>query len=154
VLVLACGDGTHAIAAAERGARVVAVDRDAEQLDLGQRAAAKARVDVEWIEADLTADPLPGGPFDVVMVFEYLDRTRMPEFLEAVRPGGLFLYETFLEQQRELGWGPTSDDHLLQAGELWSLVQPFEILLGREVLEILDGRTKAVASVLAQRPME
>jgi hypothetical protein len=31
-------------------------------------------------------------------------------------------------------------------------VEPFEILLAREVLEVLDGRSSAVASVLAQRP--
>jgi hypothetical protein len=35
---------------------------------------------------------------------------------------------------------------------LWTLVGDFEIVLAREVLETLDGRAKAVASILAQRP--
>ncbi len=154
VLDLACGDGTHAIAAAERGAEVVAVDIDPERLKAAETAAGKAGVTVQWLMADLTKDPLPDGQFDVVMIFNYLDRERIPQFLEAVKPGGYFMSETFLEQQRDLGWGPTSDDHLLKSGELWSLVKPFEIVLAREVLEILDGRTKAIASILAQRPRE
>lgn len=154
VLDLACGDGTEAIAAARRGAHVIAIDNDPQRIETAQRAAAKAHVEVEWIRGDLTSDPLPEGPFDVVMMFEYLDRARMPDFLARVRPGGFFLGETFLVQQRELGWGPTSDEHLLTSGEFWSLVEPLEIVLAREVLEILDGHTKAVSSILARRPLE
>lgn len=152
VLDIACGRGRHAIAAAERGAQVVAVDNDAQKLEVAAKAARKANVSVDWIELDLERDPLPDGRFDLVMVFNYLDRRRMAEFLEAVKPGGYFLAETFLEQQRDLGWGPTSDSHLLKRGELWSLVSPFEIVLAREVLEILNGYPSALSSVLAQRP--
>jgi 2-polyprenyl-3-methyl-5-hydroxy-6-metoxy-1,4-benzoquinol methylase len=154
VLDLACGTGNHAIAAAERGAEVVAVDSDPQRLKAAEEAARKANVSVQWVHADLTRDPLPDGEFDVVMMFSYLDRDRMPQFLEAVKPGGYFLSETFLEQQRDLGWGPTSDEHLLKTGELWSLVGQFEIVLAREVLEMLDGRSRAVSSILAQRPLE
>jgi hypothetical protein len=88
------------------------------------------------------------------MQFNFLDRGRLPEFLAVVKPGGYFAADTFLEQQREMGWGPTSDEHLLKRGELWSLVGSFEIILVREALEVLDGRTRAVASVLARRPLE
>ena len=153
VLDLACGTGVHAIAAAKQGAKVVGVDADPGSLEVAETAAAKANVTVKWVQADLTADPVPDGPYDVVMAFSYLDRAQMPRFLDAVKPGGYFMLETFLEQQRELGWGPTADEHLLKSGELWSLVEPFEIVLAREVLEILDGRSRAVASILAQRPL-
>jgi 2-polyprenyl-3-methyl-5-hydroxy-6-metoxy-1,4-benzoquinol methylase len=154
VLDLGCGQGCHAIAAAQRGATVVGMDIDGDQLQEAEIAARNANVSVEWVQADLTAAQLPAGSFDVVMQFNYLDRSRLPDFLAAVRPGGYYQAEAFLEQQRDLGWGPTSDAHLLKRGELWSLVGNYEIVLAREVLEILDGRTRAVASVLAQRPME
>ena len=154
VLDLACGRGSHAIAAAQRGAQVVAVDIDDDRLRDAERTARKAGVTVEWIKADLTRDRLPEGPFDLVMQFDYLDRARLPDFLDLVRPGGYFAAETFLEMQRELGWGPTSDEHLLKPAELWSLVGRFEIVLAREVHETLDGRTKAIASILAKCPSE
>ncbi|MFQ6045073.1 MAG: class I SAM-dependent methyltransferase [Gemmatimonadales bacterium] len=152
VLDVACGSGRHAIAAALRGADVVAVDADRDKLHQAERNARRQRLAIRWIEADLTSDPLPEGPFDVVMMFNYLDRSRMTKFLDAIRPGGHFLGETFLDWQRTLGWGPTSDEHLLRSGELMSLVEPLEIILGREVLEILDGHPRWIASVLAYRP--
>jgi 2-polyprenyl-3-methyl-5-hydroxy-6-metoxy-1,4-benzoquinol methylase len=154
VLDLACGRGNEAIAAAQRGAQVIAIDIDDDRLRDAERAARKVDVTVEWIKADLTRDRLPDGPFDLVMQFDYLDRSRLPDFLDLVKPGGYFAAETFLEAQRELGWGPTSDEHLLKPAEFWSLVGQFEIVLAREVHETLDGRTKAISSILARRPSE
>ncbi len=150
VLDLACGEGRHARAAAERGARVEAVEVDAERLARAKKAGRKHRRRIRWRVHDLERDPPPKGPFDVVMVFYYLDRQRFPTFLNAVKPGGHLLAETFLEQQRTLESGPTSDDHLLGQGELVSLVRPFQIVHAREVLEIIDGRPRFVASVLAR----
>ncbi len=152
VLDLACGHGRHAIAAASLGAAVVAVDADADRISAGRRAGRS--LPIEWVCADLHTFPLEPGAFDVVMVFNYLDRARMPDMRAAVRPWGFLLCETFLEAQREHGWGPTSDDHLLRSGELLRLVEPFEIILSREALDFVGGRPMAVASVLAQRTGE
>lgn len=151
VLDLACGGGRHAIAAAELGAQVTAVDADAGRLRNARRAAQHRRLQVEWIEADLTRYQLEECAYDLVMVFNYLDRARMPSFARAVRPGGYFILETFLESQRQFGWGPQSDEHLLRRGELPRLLEPLEVVLSREALDFSDGRPMAVASVLAQR---
>ena len=150
MLDLACGKGRHAIAAATRGGVVRAVDSDAEILSAARRAAGDLAI--EWVTADLTQYELTEAAYDVVMVFNYLDRGRMPDFRRAVRQGGYLLYETFLEEQREHGWGPTSADHLLRRGELMTLAGPFEIVLAREALEFVGGRPMAVASILARRP--
>ena len=131
---------------------MIAIDPDADLLREAEAAATKSKVTVDWVHADPARDPLPPGQFDLVMQYKDLDRSRLPHLLDAVKPGGYVELEAFLERQRDLGWGPTSDVHLLKAGELWSLVQDFEIMLAREVLEILDGRTRAVASILARRP--
>jgi hypothetical protein len=88
------------------------------------------------------------------MAFLYLDRSRMPAFLDAVKPGGWFLSETFLRTQTQYGWGPTSADHLLGHGEFLKLVAPFEVTLSREGTEISNGRPMDVAGVLAQRPSD
>ena len=153
VLDLACGAGRHAVASALRGANVVAVDQDPERLEALERAAAQRRVSIDVIRADLkTWDP-GRDAYDVVLLFNYLDRQRMPDFLDAVRPGGYLLAETYLEQQRLQGWGPRSDEHLLVSGELMRLTGRFELILGREVIETIDGRPAALASVFAQRPV-
>jgi hypothetical protein len=62
------------------------------------------------------------------------------------------MIESFLAAQRELGWGPASEDHLLLPGELAGLAAPLRVLHGREALEPIDAeRWRAVASVLAVR---
>lgn len=152
VLDVACGNGRHALAAALRGARVDAVDRDDERLGALERLAAQHRVAVDVVRADLTTWDPGQERYDVVMVFNYLDRGKMPAFCAAVRPGGYLLAETFLEQQRLQGWGPQSDDHLLASGELMQLTADFDLILAREVIEMIDGRPAALASVFAQRP--
>lgn len=155
VLDLACGQGRHALAAAALGARVTAVDRDEAKLAVARELAEDSGSTIEWRIADLEAEWPEFGRFDAVLVFNYLDRARMPRVVELVAPGGFLLMETFLTTQREFGWGPTSDDHLLRPGELPGLVAPLRVLHGREALEAIDAeRWRAVASVVAVRSKE
>ncbi|MEO6068194.1 MAG: class I SAM-dependent methyltransferase [Gemmatimonadota bacterium] len=152
VLDLACGEGRHAVGAALLGATVVAVDRDAPALERGQELAMARGLEIDWREVDLTG-PWPAlGTFDVVLAFNYLDRARVGDLLALVAPGGALLMETFLVAQRHLGWGPQSDEHLLNPGELLTLLAPLAVAHGREVVEPLEGdRWRAVASAFAQR---
>ncbi|MBX3148322.1 MAG: class I SAM-dependent methyltransferase [Gemmatimonadales bacterium] len=152
VLDLASGPGRHALAAAALGATVVAVDRDAGRLAEGRAESERRKLIVEWVQADLEG-PWPDlGQFDVVLVFNYLDRARMPAVARLLKPGGYLLFETFLEVQRQLGWGPTSDAHLLKYGEAAALIAPLTLVHGREVFEPADNaQWAAVSSILAQR---
>ena len=92
------------------------------------------------------------GTFDVLLLFNYLDRARMSSLTDFLRPGGLFMMETFLEDQKAFDWGPTSDDHLLKRGELANLLPAFDVLHGREALEPVEGvHWSAVAAILARK---
>jgi tellurite methyltransferase len=150
VIDLACGRGRHSLAAAERGARVVGIDSDPVKLAAASQQATAKGLTIEWQELDLAGAWPPLGSFDAVLVFNYLDRASMPRILQLVAPGGLLIMETFLEAQREAGWGPTSQKHLLRPGELARLVAPLTVIHGREALEPIDSeRWRAVASVIA-----
>ena len=152
MLDLACGAGRHALAAAELGARVVAVDRDAALIEAARAEATRRRLAIEWVEADLEKTWPDLGAFDVVLLFNYLDRDRMHAVRDVVAPGGLLMMETFLVVQKQLGWGPTRDAHLLKPGEIARLVAPFEVIHAREAFEPADeAQWAALASVLAQR---
>ena len=153
VLDLACGTGRHALAAAGLGARVTAIDRDPAQLEIARNEARVRGAEVDWRELDFEAEWPDLGIFDVVLVFNYLDRQLMPRIVERVGPASLLMYETFLDTQKEFGWGPANDAHLLHSGELGRLVSPLLALHGREVVEPADNaRWIALGSVLAQRP--
>jgi tellurite methyltransferase len=150
VIDLACGEGRHSLAAAKLGAKVLAVDRDPLKLASLRQQAADAGFALDVRELDLEGEWPELGSFDAVLVFNYLDRASMPRILRLVAPGGLLMMETFLEAQREAGWGPTSERHLLRPGELARLVVPLTVVHGREALEAVDsGRWRAVASVIA-----
>jgi SAM-dependent methyltransferase len=130
----------------------VAIDRDPAKLAAGAQHATAKGLTIDWRELDLEGPWPELGTFDAVLVFNYLDRASMPRILQLVAPGGLLMMETFLEAQREAGWGPSSQKHLLRPGELARLVAPFSIVHGREALETVDAeRWRAVASVLAER---
>jgi 2-polyprenyl-3-methyl-5-hydroxy-6-metoxy-1,4-benzoquinol methylase len=152
VLDLACGEGRHSLAAAALGAQVIGIDRDPAKLATARERAAAARLTIDWRQLDLEGEWPELGTFDAVLVFNYLDRASMPRILGLVAPGGRLMMETFLEAQRDSGWGPTSERHLLRAGELARLVAPLTIVHGREVFEAVDsGRWQAVASVIAKK---
>jgi 2-polyprenyl-3-methyl-5-hydroxy-6-metoxy-1,4-benzoquinol methylase len=151
VVDLACGAGRHSIAAARLGAKVLAVDRDVHQLAEGRARAVEEGLSIDWRELDLEGPWPELGTFDAVLVFNYLDRASMPRILRLVAPGGLLMMETFLEAQREAGWGPTSVGHLLRPGEVMRLVDPLKIVHGREALEPVDSnRWQAIASIVAR----
>ena len=149
---MACGAGRHAIAAAERGAIVVAVDRDPARLAEGRAEASKRRLTIEWKQVDLDGPWPDFGQFDVVLMFNYLNRSRMSSATSAVAVGGALVFETFLEIQRQLGWGPKQEAHLLKFGEISGLVAPLVVTFGREAFEPADNaQWAAVASVVAHR---
>ncbi len=155
VVDLACGRGRHCIAAAESGAHAIGVDRNPSFLaDL--RAAARTRgLRVDTIRADLERSakfPLKPGCCAVILVFRFLFRPLAPRIEEALRPGGLLLFETFTVHQRQFAAGPRNPAFLLDAGEL-----P-ELFPGLEVLEFWEGVTDgsspaAVARLAARKPV-
>ncbi len=117
VLDLAAGRGRHAIFFAERGHKVTAVDRDVSRLP--------DHPNIERLEADLEDGspwPLPDRRFGGVVVTNYLHRPLMPQLLEAVAPGGVLLYQTFMEGNERFG-KPSRPEHLLRDGELLELVR-------------------------------
>jgi 2-polyprenyl-3-methyl-5-hydroxy-6-metoxy-1,4-benzoquinol methylase len=65
VLYLCCGHGRHAVRLAQRGYRVTGLDLSAYHIRLAKAAAREARVDVEWVRADLR--DVPRGPFHAVI---------------------------------------------------------------------------------------
>jgi SAM-dependent methyltransferase len=131
---------------------VVAIDRDPLKLASLRERATGAGFSIDVREFNLEGEWPDLGTFDAVLVFNYLDRASMPRILRLVAPGGLLMMETFLEAQREAGWGPTSTSHLLRPGELARLVAPLTVVHGREVIEPVDsGRWRAVASIIAQK---
>ena len=106
VLDLACGEGRHSLAAAARARRSSAWTRmspASPERESSPRRTASPSIGAWWISRSQWPD---FGTFDAVLMFNYLDRARLPQIRELVAAGGFLMIETFLAAQRELGWGP------------------------------------------------
>ena len=93
VLDVAAGNGNCSIAAARRGARVVASDLTPAMVQLGQARTAAEGLDIEWVEADVEDLPFEPGRFDcVTSVFGAMIAPRpeivASEMFRVAKPGG------------------------------------------------------------------
>jgi SAM-dependent methyltransferase len=93
VLDVAAGDGNFALAAARKGATVVASDLSPGMLERGRARSAELGFEVEWVEADAEDLPFEDGRFDCVgSVFGAMIAPRpervASELFRAARPGG------------------------------------------------------------------
>lgn len=116
VLDVAAGTGNAAIPAAATGAEVVASDLTPELLEIGQRRAAEAGVQLRWVEADAEALPFEDGEFDVVLscvgaMFAPHHQQTADELLRVCRPGGTIAM---------INWTPTG-----LIGQLLKTLRPF-----------------------------
>ena len=130
VLDLAAGSGRHTRLMLERGYQnITAADIDTTRLaDLARRA------EVTVIACDLEGAPWPFAPesFAGIIVTNYLWRPGLASLIATLRPGGVLIYETFMQGQEKLG-RPRNPDFLLQPGELRRRLKPHcEIVAFRE----------------------
>jgi len=73
---------------------------------------------------DLEAAPWPYAPgrFDGIVVTNYLHRPLIAALLDALRPGGVLIYETFALGNEKLG-RPSNPEFLLRPHELLQWVE-------------------------------
>ena len=93
VLDVGAGSGNAAIPAARTGAQVIACDLTPELLEVGQKSAAEAGVELTWETADAEALPYADGQFDAVLsclgvMFAPHHQTAADELIRVCRPGG------------------------------------------------------------------
>lgn len=142
-LDLACGRGRHARLLASLGHRVTALDRDREAL-----AALDGVAGVRSVCADLEDGspwPLAGRRFAGIVVANYLYRPLFRHLIEALAPGGVLIYETFMAGNERFG-KPSNAEFLLAPGELL-------VSFARELTLVAfeQGRTERPKAAMVQR---
>lgn len=144
VLDHACGSGRHARWLARRGFMVEATDRDRVALVAldGEAGVSTREVDLEqgqW--------PYAGKTFDAVVVTNYLFRPRFDLLLEALVPGGVLIYETFMIGNERFG-KPSNPEFLLAPGELLQRVAGWHVV-AFEQGEVSAPRPAAIQRICA-----
>jgi len=147
-LDIAMGTGRNAIYLARMGFQVEGVDASVEAVNEALAHARAEGVSIQTRIEDLEKIPyLDEEAYDLVICFNYLQRSLMPQLRNWVKPGGMVVYETFIVDQARFG-RPRNPDHLFRHNELLHTFRDFRVLQYRE--GVLEGRN-AVASIVAQK---
>ena len=133
-LDVACGNGRHALYLAANGFDVDAIDRDRESLATLSNAAAQrhlSRVAVKEVDLERTTDERPEFPanaYDVILVSFYLHRPLFPWLVDALKPKGVLLYETFTIENYVRHRHPRRWEFCLAQNELLRLTSSLRVL--------------------------
>jgi tellurite methyltransferase len=147
-LDVAMGAGRNAVYLARMGFEVEGVDISAEAvqaaLRLAEEKGVKIRAEVADLEKNYRIEP---DFYDVIICFNYLQRSLMSRIKDGLKKGGMLVYETYIIDQQQFG-RPRNPDFLLQHNELLNIFRDFRCLRYREGL--IEDR-KAIASLIAEK---
>ncbi len=160
VLDVASGSGRHALFLASLGYQIDAVDRDEQALaQLSASARIRHLTGISSRVLDLEQQPLQEPhlgheAYDAVVVFFYLNRPLFPHLIDALKPGGVLLYETFTLENHVQHQHPKRLEFCLAHSELLRLTSNLRILHFDEGLHEGTSESESVytAQLVAQKP--
>jgi SAM-dependent methyltransferase len=111
---LACGGGRNALYLAKKGFAVDALDIS--EVAIGALKAKAVGLPVRARVVDLDGYEPPEGVYGLAVMANFLDRSLIARMADALKPGGLFIVETYMKHpDNEKAGNP---DFLLDPGEL------------------------------------
>jgi len=117
------------------------IDTSEVAVALAAERAEEAGVGLTLIHSDLTAEALPEGPWNLVLIVHYLQRDLFPTAIDLLANEGLIAFSVATERNLERRERPPLP-YLLEEGEAPSLVDGLQILHYAEGWSI-EGRHEA-----------
>lgn len=148
-LDIACGAGRDTVFLAMHGWEMTGVDYIPGALERVQQLAASQQVNVTtWLrDLETRQDPFADvaeASFDLVCVARYLHRPLFPWLKRVLKPGGIIIYQTFMQGAEQFG-SPRNPNFLLKPGELAGIFSDARILL--DMVEYLDDERPVSAFI-------
>ncbi len=139
-LDIGCGAGRDMVYLAMHGWQMTGIDYIPGALQRAQQLANSQHVTVTTLQVDLETgqDPFGAfadGQFALICVARYLHRPLFPWLKRLLKPGGVVIYQTFMQGSEKFG-SPRNPNFLLKAGELADVFTGADILL--DTVETLD----------------
>ncbi|MGQ3685754.1 MAG: class I SAM-dependent methyltransferase [Candidatus Loosdrechtia sp.] len=148
-LDIAMGEGRNAVFLAKNGFEVEGCDISEVAISKAYKLAEENGVTIHAFTADLETYKLPENTYDVIICFYYLQRDLIPQIKNALKPGGVVVYETYTLENLEHGFGgPKNREYLLGQNELLRFFIDFQVIFYRE---IIINNKKVVASIIARK---
>lgn len=156
ILSLAEGEGRNAVFLAKHGRQVTAVDYSSIGLEKAVKLAKENSVTITPVRADLNGYKLDVGTYDgIVSIYchvpPHVRKALFSQLAAAIKPGGVFLMESYTPAQIGKGTGgPPTADLTTTLAEMKNYLKEFEIIHGLEMdREVVEGELhNGIASVL------
>ncbi|RMH09726.1 MAG: class I SAM-dependent methyltransferase [Nitrospirae bacterium] len=147
VLDIAMGEGRNGVYLATQGFDVTGIDISPVGLKKAQALAARHGVTIATQVVDLEAYTLPKNAYDVIICTYYLQRDLFPQIIDALKPGGMALVETYtIDHLKYRPRFPRA--YLLKTNELLTVFRGMKVLR----YQARDDGRQAYASILVQKP--
>ena len=154
-LDVAMGNGRNAVFLATRGFDVDGVDVDPDVVTQARATARRFHAPIRAIIGNVEDGThiIPIEAYDVIVVFNFLHRPLFRDIKDGLKPGGVVVFQTYLEEQLKFG-APTNPAHLLKRGELGHVFSDFEVLRVNERVDsaVPGGPMCALAGIVARKP--
>jgi tellurite methyltransferase len=149
VFDVAMGSGRNAVYLAQRGFVVEGVDISGEvikeALELAKQEGVKISAQVADLEGNYRIKP---HAYEVIICFNYLQRSLIPQIKDGLRKGGMVVYETYTVDHAQFR-RPKNPAHLLKHNELLDMFRDFRC--HRYWEGIIEADQKAIARIVAEK---
>ena len=144
---LACGTGRNTHFLALKGFEVDAVDIS----DVALKEVKKTS-SINKIDADLDKYNIAPNKYDLIVNVNYLNRRLVSQMKEALKPGGVVIFETFLIAHGDFKLPTMNLDYLLRKNELLHYFIGLDVIYYEERIDTnLKGERVKVASIVAKK---
>jgi len=147
VLDVAMGNGRNSMYLAKLGFCVEGIDISTEGVNTALELAQKVGVTIKAQVANLESYVIEKEAYELIICFNYLQRSLIPQIKDGLIRNGMIVYETFIVDQAQFG-KPNNPDYLLKHNELLNMFCDFRCLRYQEGV---FGGSKAIASIIAQK---
>ena len=144
-LDIAAGIGRNALFLAKQGFEVDAVDIS----DKGLAGLSGRHPNLHPICANLDIFDIPENRYSLILNIRFLNRRLFPYIQEGLKPGGILIFETYLDGPEESDGGTFCRDYLLRPNELLHAFLFLKILFYEEGLSREEDNQRHVASLVA-----
>ncbi|MFC1861404.1 class I SAM-dependent methyltransferase [Chloroflexota bacterium] len=148
-LDVAMGAGRNAVYLAKMGFDVEGIDISVDNIRDALESAGEAGVTIRTQVVNLEVDYyIREGAYDLIICFNYLQRSLIPQIKGGLKEGGIVVYETYITDQARLFGKPQNPDYLMQHNELLDMFRDFRCLRYRE--GVMEDR-RAIAGIVAEK---
>ncbi|MGD8961735.1 MAG: class I SAM-dependent methyltransferase [Desulfobacterales bacterium] len=144
-LDIAAGNGRNALFLAGQGFVVDAIDI----AETGLSLFSGRHPHVRSICADFDDFNIPANRYDLIVNIKFLNRRLFPYIKAGLNPGGILIFQTYLDLSDPAQTSPDHADYYLRENELLHAFLSLKILLYSETEEPKNSETNWLASLVA-----